>query len=368
VLTSIAPTFVGLDLHKDSISVALLRPGQESPDEERIPNTPEEVRRLVGRWSDPASMRVCYEAGPCGYELQRQLRSLGVDCVVIAPALTPRKPGDRVKTDRRDARKLCRLFRAGELTTIRIPPPDEEAVRDLLRLREDLGEDILRARHRLSKFLLRHGRVFRDTTSWTKAHWAWIRAQRFDITLLERLRDEHVLAIEMRVAQRDSLDRELHAIARQPQYAAAVQRLSALRGVQTLTALTLLVEVGDFARFGAAAEFMGFTGLVPSEYSSGGSRHQGSITKTGNSHLRRVLVEAAWAYRVRPTHPSERARRRIDQPPAVLALCVAVEQRLHRRYWRMVQRGKLTQVAAVAIARELAGAVWALMREMPVAG
>lgn len=364
MLTSIAPTFVGLDVHKDSISIALLRPGQDDPDQERIPNTPEEIRRLVGRWADPSSVRVCYEAGPCGYELQRQLRSLGVECAVIAPALTPRRPGDRVKTDHRDARKLCRLFRAGELTTIRIPPPDEEAVRDLLRLREDLGEDILRARHRLSKFLLRHGRVFRDATNWTQAHWAWIRAQRFELPLLERLRDEHVVAIEMRVAQRDQLEHELHAIALEPRYAGAVRRLSALRGVRTLTALTLIVEVGDFARFGSAAEFMGFSGLVPSEHSSGGSRRQGPITKTGNSHLRRVLVEAAWAYRARPTSSGQ--RRRIDQPPAVLALCVAVEQRLHRRYWRIVQRGKLSQVAAVAIARELAGAVWALMRETPV--
>ncbi len=366
MLTSIAPTFVGLDVHKDSISVALLRPGHDILDEERIPNTPEEVRRLVSRWADPASVRVCYEAGPCGYELQRQLRSLGVDCAVIAPALTPRRPGDRVKTDRRDARKLCRLFRAGELTTIRIPPPDEEAVRDLLRLREDLGEDILRARHRLSKFLLRHGRTFREATSWTKAHWAWIRAQRLDLPLLDQLRDEHIVAIEMRVAQRDQLERQLHAIALEPRYAAAVRRLSALRGVQTLTALTLLVEVGDFARFASAAEFMAFTGLVPSEYSSGASRHQSAITKTGNAHLRRVLVEAAWAYRARPAYPSERSRRRVDQPAAVVALAIAVEQRLHRRYWRIVQRGKLTQVAAVAIARELAGAVWALMRDATV--
>lgn len=367
MLSSIAPTFVGLDVHKDSISVALLRPGHDDPDQERIPNTPEEVRRLVGRWADPAQVRVCYEAGPCGYELQRLFRSLGVDCAVIAPALTPRKPGDRVKTDSRDARKLCRLFRAGELTAIRIPPPDEEAVRDLLRLREDLGEDILRARHRLSKFLLRHGRVFRDATAWTKAHWSWVRAQRFDLPLLERLRDEHVVAIEMRLAQRDQLERELHAIALQPEYAAAVRRLCALRGVQSLTALTLLVEVGDFARFATAAQFMAFTGLVPSESSSGASRHQGAITKTGNAHLRRVLVESAWSYRARPAYPSERRGRRVDQPAAVVALAIATEQRLHRRYWRIVQRGKLSQVAAVAIARELAGAVWALMRDTTVA-
>jgi transposase len=171
----------------------------------------------------------------------------------------------------------------------------------------------------------------------------------------ERLRDEHVVAIQMRVAQRDQLERELQAIATRPPYADLIRRLSALRGVQTLTALTLLVEVGDFARFGSAAEFMAFTGLVPSEHSSGAVRQQGAITKTGSAHLRRVLVEAAWAYRSRPAFPSERTRRRIDQPAAVVALAIAVEQRLYRRYWRIVQRGKLSQVAAVATARELAG-------------
>jgi transposase len=367
VLTSIAPTFVGLDVHKGSISVALLRPGKDTPDEDRIPNTFEEVRRLVGRWSDPAAVRACYEAGPCGYELQRLLSTLGVDCAVIAPALTPRRPGDRVKTDRRDARKLARLYRAGELTTIRIPPPDEEAVRDLVRLREDLCEDILRARHRLSKFLLRHGRAFGGVTPWTLAHWAWIRAQRFDLALLNQLRDEHIVAIELRMSQRDQLDRQLHALALEPPYAEPVRRLAVLRGVKTLTALTLLVEVGDFARFGSAAEFMAFTGLVPSESSSGERQHRGAITKTGNAHLRRVLVESAWAYRPRPAYASERRGRRADQPATVVAFAIAVEQRLHRRYWRLVQRGKLSQVAAVAIARELAGAVWALMRQTAVA-
>lgn len=206
--TSIAPTFVGLDVHKDSITVALLRPDQAIPDLERIPNTAEEVRRLVRRWSDVRSIRACYEAGPCGYELQRQLSSLGVDCAVIAPALTPRKPGDRVKTDRRDARKLCRLLRAGELTAIHVPTPEEEAVRDLVRLREDLGEDILRARHRLSKFLLRHGRTWGGKTAWTQAHLTWIRAQRFELQALGRALAEHLAALDMRIAQRDLLERD----------------------------------------------------------------------------------------------------------------------------------------------------------------
>ncbi len=366
MLESIPLTYVGLDTHKDSISVALLRPDQLAPDDERIPNTPEEVRRLVTRWGDPGSVRACYEAGPCGYELQRLLGSFGVDCRVIAPALVPRRPGERIKTDRRDARKLARLFRAGELTAVRVPPPEEEAVRDLLRLREDLGEDILRARHRLSKFLLRHGRAFAGT-SWTKAHLRWIRTQRFALAALERLRDEHLAAIEMRLVQRDQLERELLAIAARPPYAAAVRRLCALRGIRELTALTLLVEVGDFRRFATAAAFMGFTGLVPSEDSSGERRRQGAITKTGNAHLRRVLVEAAWHYQRRPVRNASHRPDLTGQPPAVLAFALGLEQRLHTRYWAMVNRHKLATVAVVAIARELAGAVWALMRLEDVA-
>jgi len=364
VLTSIALTYIGLDVHKDTISVALLRPGDSVPDQEQIANRPEEIRRLVRRWGEPDDVRVCYEAGPCGYELQRLLGSLGVDCTVIAPALVPRKPGERIKTDRRDARKLCRLFRAGELTAVRVPPPDEEAVRDLLRLREDLGEDILRARHRLSKFLLRHGRTF-DRKSWTQAHLRWVREQSFSVALLERLRDEHLAAIEMRILQRDQIERELLRIAAAEPYAQAVRRLSALRGVKELTALTVTVEVGDFRRFGSAREFMGFTGLVPSEHSSGERRHLGAITKTGNSHLRRVLVEAAWSYQRQPARNVRHRPRLQDQPAPVLAFALAVEQRLHERYWRMVNRHKLSTVAAVAVARELAGAVWALMRLEP---
>ncbi len=360
MVASIPLTYVGLDTHKDSISVALLRPDQVVPDDDRIPNTSEEVRRLVARWGDVTRVRACYEAGPCGYELQRLLASLGVACAVIAPALVPRRPGERIKTDRRDARKLCRLLRAGELTAVRVPPPEEEAVRDLLRLREDLGEDILRARHRLSKFFLRHGRAF-SGTSWTQAHLRWIRAQRFALPMLERVRDEHLAAIEMRLVQRDQLERELLEIAAQPPYARAVRRLCALRGVRELTALTLLVEVGDFRRFATASAFMGFTGLVPSEDSSGDRRRQGAITKTGNSHLRRVLVEAAWHYQRRPVRNASHRQDLKEQPPTVLAFALGLEQRLHTRYWAMVNRHKLATVAVVAVARELAGAIWALM-------
>lgn len=360
---NIAPTYIGLDVASRTISVALIGAGSELAAEERIVNRPDAVADLVRRWGDPRELRVCYEAGPTGYELQRQLASLGVDCVVVAPALIPRRPGARVKTDRRDARSLCTLFRAGALTAIRVPTPEEESVRDLLRLREDLGEDILRARHRLSKFLIRHGRVWNNGRKWTDRHLRWVKEQGFDLPLLGRVLQEHLAAIALRVAQRDELEREILDIAARPPYAAAVRRLCALRGVGPLVALTVLVEVCDFTRFATAPQFQGFTGLTSSEHSSGERRRQGSITKAGNAHLRRVLIEAAWAYRTRPAQSAPRMARLAGQPPEVTALALASEQRLHRRFWRLVQRGKPSNVAVVAIARELAGVIWALMHE-----
>jgi transposase len=365
VVSSIAPlTYVGLDVHQDSISVALLTPDAQLAEEQQIPNTAEAVRKLVRRWADPGAVRVCYEAGPTGYALQRTFATLGVDCSVIAPALIPVRAGVRIKTDQRDARKLVGLFRAGELTAIRVPPPEEEAVRDLLRAREDLGEDILRARHRLSKFLLRHDRVYREgTDKWTDRHLAWIRRQRFETAGLEDLVGHHLAIIEARLRQRDLMDGTITAIATSEPYGAAVRRLCCLRGVRPLTALTLLVEVGDFRRFASAAAFMGFTGLVPSEASSGARRHQGSITKTGNAHLRRVLVESAWAYRQKPALGARWRRRFADEPAELVAYAIAAQQRLHIRYWRMVARGKRSTVATVAVARELAGFIWGVMNE-----
>lgn len=363
---SIAPTFVGLDVSSRSIHVALLRPGSDEPDLDTIPNDPDAVRKLVARWSAPERVRACYEAGPHGYELQRQLASLGVDCSVIAPTLIPKRAGDRVKTDRRDARNLARLFRAGELTAIRIPTAEEEALRDLVRLREDLGEDILTARHRLAKFCLRHGVAY-AAKKWTHRHMDWLRARHFELEHLERAMREHLTALDLRIAQRDALERDLLAIADAPPYAEPVRRLRTLRGIGPLTALTILVEVGDFRRFATPAHFMGFTGLVPSERSSGESRRQGGITKSGNAHLRRVIVEAAWHYHHAPSRSQYRANRDKGQPADVVALATAAEARLHKRYWRIVHKGKRTTVAACAVARELAGVIWALMHEVPAA-
>lgn len=266
-----------------------------------------------------------------------------------------------MKTDKRDARSLRGLFRAGELAAVRVPSAEDEAVRDLIRAREDQTEDILRARHRLSKFLLRHGRVYRESSTWTLGHLAWIRAQRFDVERLERLLGHHLAVVEARLAQRALLDEEIGAVARSEPYASAVRRLACLRGISELSALTLLVEVGDFARFASAHEFMGFTGLTASERSSGERRRQGSITKTGNAHLRRVLVEAAWAAQRRPSFGPTFRRRVAGQTPEVVRYVMQAQERLHRRYWRMVDRGKLSQVATVAAARELAGFAWGLM-------
>ena len=356
-------TFVGLDVHQDSISIALLRPGAQLPDEDQIANTPDAVRKLVRRWSDPATIRVCYEAGPTGYGLQRTFATLGVDCSVIAPGLIPVRPGSRLKTDRRDARKLAGLFRAGELTAIRIPPPAEEAVRDLIRAREDLTEDILRARHRLSKFLLRHDRVYHDGDKWTERHLAWVRRQEFETAGLEDLVGHHLAIVETRLRQRDLMDAAIEQVADSEPYREPVRRLCCLRGIRSLSALTLLVEVGDFRRFPTAAAFMAFTGLVPSERSSGERTQRGSITKTGNAHLRRVLVESAWAYRAKPALGAAWQKRLADQPPELVGYAIAAQQRLHARYWRMTQRGKRSTVASVAIARELAGFVWGTMTE-----
>jgi transposase len=354
-------TYVGLDVHKDTIAVALLRPRREGVEEQTVPNRPEAVRKLVASWKHPETFRVCYEAGPAGYGLERQLASLGVSCEVVAPALVPRRPGVRIKTDRRDALNLVGLYRAGELTAIRVPSPEEEAVRDLVRLREDLKQDVLRARHRLSKFLLRQGRVY-EGLSWSGAHTAWLNGQEFTHPAQASTFSHYRTALDLRLAQLAGLERELEAYVGQPPFGEMISRLVCLRGISYLSALTIACEVVDFARFASPEEFAAFVGLVPSEYSSGKSERRGSITKTGNAHVRRVLVEAAWHYRHHPAVGANLYRRSQGQPPEVLAAAWQVQVRLCGRFQRLTQRGKRSSVAVVAIARELAEAVCALMQ------
>jgi transposase len=354
--------FVGMDIHKDTITMAWLLGDQAHSEVSTIQNEPKSFRRALRRIQKKGTVRACYEAGPCGFEPWRQMDRWGIHCSVIAPALVPRRPGERIKTDRRDAIKLARLLRAGELTAIHIPTAEEESVRDLVRVREDLRRDILAARHRLSKFLLRHGRIYREGRAWTNKYWAWLRTQRFEFPAMQATFDQYVLTVRSRLAMRESLDQEIAAFAESAPFAQGVARLRCLRGIDTLSALTLMAEIQDFRRFASAPELMSFVGLVPCEYSSGQSENRGRITKAGNAHVRRILVEAAWAYRHRPYAGARLAHAHKGQDPWIVAHAWKAQVRLNQRYRRLVGRGRPHQVAVIAVARELAGFIWGLMR------
>jgi len=352
---------LGMDVHKDSISVGVLNPGHEGPDVERIFNDEESVRRLIARFDDPHRLRACYEAGPTGYDLARLLKSLGVQCEVIAPSMIPKAPGDKVKTDSRDCRRLARLHRAGELVAIRIPTPLEEAVRDLCRTRGDMVEDLTRARNRLTKFLLRHSKVWRDGSNWTVKHEAWLTALSFDEPALQVTFDHYRAVVLSRDAQLAAVEADLRVWTEREPFASPVRRLAAYRGVTTLGALTLQAEVCDWRRFGRAASMMGFVGLVPTEYSSGGSTHRGHLTKAGNAHLRAQLVEGAWSYQHRPYVGPEIRKRHEGLPPEVVARAWAAQLRLCGRFRHLASRKNSKSIVAAAIARELAGFLWAEM-------
>jgi transposase len=315
-VSHLTPIHLGLDVHKDTISVGILPADQQVPDVERIPHDEASIRRLVGRLGNPRSLRACYEAGPTGFELARLLHRLHVRCEVIAPSLIPKAPGDKVKTDRRDCRRLARLHRAGELVSVRIPTVQEEAVRDLCRTRADMVEDLTRARNRLGKFLLRHGRVWRGGSTWTLKHQAWLGSQRFEQPAMTQTFGHYLAVVEVRNAHLDAVEADLAGWCDRPPFDWQVARLAAYRGITRLGALTLAAEVADWRRFATASQFMGFCGLVPSEYSSGTSVHRGPLTKAGNAHLRAQLVESAWAYQHRPAVGVRIARRHPRPAPS----------------------------------------------------
>jgi transposase len=352
---------LGLDVHKDSISVAILHPGSDAPEVERIFHDEASVRRLIARLGEPRNLRACYEAGPTGYELHRLLTSMGVCCEVIAPSLIPKAAGERIKTDRRDARRLARLHRAGELTPIRIPTPTEEAVRDLCRARDDAVADRTRARHRLSKFLLRHGMVWRGGSSWTLPHDRWLHELRFGEPALQATFRHYLAVLQVRDADLRSIDADLVPWFANDPFAEQVARLAAYRGVDHLGALTLTSEVCDFRRFASAQAFMGFCGLVPSEYSSGERTRRGRITKAGNAHIRRQLVESAWAYQHHPGLNRAMRGRQEGLPPETISRAWGAQLRLCSRFRRLAARKESKAVVATAIARELAGFLWAEM-------
>lgn len=354
-------TYVGLDVHKQMINVAMLRPGMRSPVTWEVAHQDSAVRRLGRQLAREAPGAVCcgYEAGPCGYGLQRQLQSQQIPCQVVAPSLIPRKPGERIKTNRRDARKLAELLRAGLLTEVVPPSEADEAVRDLCRAREDAKEDLHRNRRRLSSFLLRRGRRYTaGRRAWTHTHRRWLRQVRFAEAADQLIFDDYLLAIEQLEARLSELEARIGAIADTTPYRAPVGWLRCFRGIDTLTALTVVAELQDVRRFHRPRELMAFLGLVPSEASSGDDVRHGGITKTGNRHVRRVLVEAAWHYRHRPGVGPLLRRRRQGQPARVIALADRAQQRLCRRFTWLTFHRKPAPKAVVAVARELAGFLW----------
>ncbi len=349
-------SWVGLDVHARSVLASVLDAGSGELRTQGVPAGSEQtVAWLSGL---PRPVRVAYEAGPTGYGLARACAEAGIVCTVAAPSKIPRAAGDRVKTDRRDAERLARLLRLGELVAVRVPDPEQETARDLVRAREDARGDLMRARHRLSKLLLRHGLVY-EGSAWTLAHDAWLRRQRFPRRALTLAFEESYGAVAQTKGRRDALDHAIAELAGEPPFAEVVGRLVCLRGVSSLTALALTVELGDWQRF--RPQSLGpFLGLVPREDSSGERRRQGAITKTGNTHARRLLVEAAWHQR-RPVRASAALeRRRQGQPAAVRARADASTRRLHQRWHALESRGKRRTIVAVAVARELSGHCWAL--------
>ena len=358
--------FVGLDVHAETIAVAVAEQAGEVRSIGTIPNRLDSVRKMIHKLGAVKNLKVCYEAGPTGYVLYWQLTELGVDCQVIAPSLVPTKAGDRVKTDRRDAEKLARCHRAGELTAVWVPNAAQEALRDLVRAREAAKRDQLKAHHRLGKFLLRHGRQRPDgVKAWTKKHREWIKSKvRFEEAALEATLADYVNEVDHVGERIVKLEKAIDEAIQQapPAIRAVIEALQALRGVAQTTAASIVSEVGCLSRFPTAPQLMGYSGLVSSEHTTGNRVQRGSITKTGNGHLRRVLVEAAWAYQHRPNVIGHLLRRQKNLAISEEAKQIAwkAQQRLHKRYQAMAARGKNKNQIVAALGRELLGFIWAI--------
>jgi transposase len=353
-----------MDVHKAMIQVALLAPGASAPVEWELDNRAPTVAKLARRLKAEAGdgeVVACYEAGPCGFALLRQLTSLGVPCKVIAPALIPKQAGNRVKTDKRDARMLASLFRAGLLTEVHPPTAEQEAVRDLCRAHDDARDDRIRARHRLGKFLLRHGLAYSGGRAWTHAHRRWLATVRFEHPAAQATFDDYVRTADAADERIKGLDEKIAKIAETDAYRAAVGVLRCFRGVDVTSAMIFLTELGDVARFETPRKLMAYLGMTPSEYSSGGKEKRGGITKTGNAFVRRILVEAAWHYRHPPRESRTLRDRRRGQPGNAISVADKCQARLHRRFRRLTTNGKPSTKAVVAVARELSGFMWAAL-------
>jgi transposase len=357
--------YVGLDVHKDTIAVALAEAGKRGEVREygKIANTAPALRSLVSRLDREHQLRFCYEAGPCGYGIQRQLGAAGQECVVVAPSLIPRKPGERIKTDRRDAIKLARSHRAGDLTPVWVPDEAHEAMRDLVRARTAAVRALRQARQQLSSFLLRHGHHY-QRTPWTQPHRRWLAGLKFAQAVHHIVLEDLIATVEAATARRDRLEQHIEAALPEWTLAPVVHALQSLRGLRRVAAAALVAELGDITRFDNPRQLMAYLGLVPSEASSGHRRRQGGITKAGNGTARRMLIEAAWTYRFPARISRELLLRQETLAKPIRDIAWKAQERLCRRYRKLIRAGKLPSVTTAAIARELVGFVWAIAREV----
>ena len=353
--------FVGLDVHKNSITVAVAE-GDGGPPRFlcTLANDLPELLATLKKLDDPERVRCCYEAGPTGFGLCRRLTENGYECQVIAPSLVPVKAGDRIKTDRRDSEKLAHFLRSGDLTPVNVPDGKTESIRDLERARDDSKQDETRARHRLGKLLLRHERRWTGRSNWTKGHMEWIRKQTFVHEAQNQVLREYIRKLDEASDALDRFDTAIEEAVKGWALEPLVKDYQALRGVAMLSATVVAAEIGDMRRFSGAKHFMSFVGLVPSENSSGDATRRGPITRTGNKHLRRVLIEAAWSYRFAPRRSRAIQKRTKDVDPSIEAIAWKAQERLHLIYRRMMGRGRTRNVVITAVARQLAGFIWAI--------
>ena len=352
-------TFVGMDVHKHETKVAMIVPGEKRELEFSCKTDSMRLVREIKRRSR-GQVECCYEAGPCGYWIQRSLLKSGLQCMVVAPSLIPRKPGERIKTDRRDALKLVRMLQVRQLTEVHPPTSQEESARDLCRAREDCREDLKRSKHRLQKYVSRQG-IMWGKKWWTKQHREWLRVLKFSDPVAQGVFDDYLCSVEWNEGRLKGLEAKLEELRQQSPWREAVSQLRCFRGVDTVTAMTLVAELHGFMRFENPRALMCYLGLTPSEFSSGGKRTQGGITKAGNGHVRRLLIESAWHYRHQPRVGIRLRERRKGQPGQVVALAEKAQHRLHQRYWRLTSRGKSGNKAVTAVARELVGFIWAVL-------